>query len=379
MSRRIALLSKYPPLEGGIAAKTYWIARGLAARGHDVHVITDATNAGGEYRIAEAETDPHRLPNLHIHRPEMQIPWHLPEDNERALALLDLTVRVIRENDIEVLDTGYLVPYGIVGHLTKLQTGVPHVMRHGGSDLEKFLKQGVLGTLLDDAIAGADVVITDERNRSLLEPKASRVVVQPPYVPDETSFRPRGDGEHKRRLAVIGKINYHWEHKGLGVIAEIMQGLTGEFECQIVGQGKGISRFREGLPSDVVSSLMWRPFVPPWGMPDLLRDLDAVFIFESGLPHPVFSNLALEAMCSGVGIISDQADFADTYRDIVDLSENGVVVVSPSDVRGAAKGIGRWVQERATTEHATHHQVSYPDYLGASEATYDRVLSLGWS
>ena len=51
MSYTIALLSKYPPLEGGIAAKTYWLARGLAGRGHMVHVITHAPEAGREYQI----------------------------------------------------------------------------------------------------------------------------------------------------------------------------------------------------------------------------------------------------------------------------------------------------------------------------------------
>ena len=49
MPYKIALLSKYPPLEGGIAAKTYWLARGLAARGHEIHVITHGISSGREY------------------------------------------------------------------------------------------------------------------------------------------------------------------------------------------------------------------------------------------------------------------------------------------------------------------------------------------
>jgi hypothetical protein len=99
-----------------------------------------------------------------------------------------------------------------------------------------------------------------------------------------------------------------------------MRQLTGRFECLVVGQGKGLNDFQNSLGSDTVNNLNWRPFVPPWEMPDLLRQLDAVFIFESGLPHPVFSNLALEAICSGVGIITDRADFAETYQNLVSIN-----------------------------------------------------------
>ncbi len=71
--------------------------------------------------------------------------------------------------------------------------------------------------------------------------------------------------------------------------------------------------FQQSLEPETVSSFKWRPFVVPWEMPHLLNQLDGIFIFESGLPHPVVSNLALEAICSGVGIITDRADFAERY------------------------------------------------------------------
>ena len=98
MSYKIAFLSKYPPLEGGVAAKTYWLARGLALRGHVVHVVTHGASAGQEYRIRDDECCSPPTPNLWVHRPTNEMPWHIPEDNEHALALLDLTVKVIREH-----------------------------------------------------------------------------------------------------------------------------------------------------------------------------------------------------------------------------------------------------------------------------------------
>lgn len=376
MSYTIALLSKYPPLEGGIAAKTYWLARGLAGRGHMVHVITHAPEAGRECQIQGYESDPDVVPNLSVHRPEDVIPWHTPEDDENTLALLDLTTKVVHEHRVQILDTGYLVPYGIIGHLARMSTGVRHVVRHGGSDLEKFLTKRVLGTLLDESIASADAVITEERHRHLFEPKSFHVFCHPAYVPDETKFTPNRDHRSRRRLAAIGKINYHWQYKGLDLVAKIMQQLSGQFECQIMGQGKGFHDFQNSLNSDAVSTLIWRPFVPPWEMPDVLSRLDAVFIFESSLPHPVFSNLALEAICSGIGIITDHPDFTKVYQSLANITDNQILVVPPSEPSSAAKLITGWVRERACSRQPSRQLVSYTEYMSLTEAVYDSVLNV---
>ena len=375
MPYKIALLSKYPPLEGGIAAKTYWLARGLAKRGHSIHVVTHGVSAGQEYQIQGAENLPETMPNLSVHRLPDETPWHIPGDKEYALTLLDTTLSVIRKHKIQILDTGYLVPYGIVGHLAKLITGVRHIVRHGGSDLEKFLKKRVLGALLDEAIASADVVITGKGGEKTLGAIASNLAYQPAYVPDESVFRPHVSQQPRWRLATIGKINYHWEYKALNSIVDIMVQLAPQFECLIVGQGKGLADFRQSLSPKISASLKWTPFVPPWQMPNLLNQLDAIFVFESKLPHPVESNLVLEAVCSGVGIITDRPDFAETYRDLVTLSKNQVIVVSPAEASSSAQRIAQWVQERVRTKLSSHQLISFQEYLAATERTYTRVLA----
>jgi glycosyltransferase involved in cell wall biosynthesis len=304
------------------------------------------------------------------------MPWHLPEDREQSLALLDLTTGVIQEHQVQIVDTGYLVPYGIVGHLAKISTGVHHVMRHGGSDLEKFLKRKILETVLREALSKADAVITDSQHKGLFEPMAAYLVCQPPYVVDTAVFRPRDDNQRPRwRLASIGKINYHWQHKGLQPVAEIMSTLKDRFECWIVGQGNGMLDFQRSLSQKVSSSIHWRPFVPPWEMPSLLNQLDAIFIFESGLPHPLISNLAAEAMCCGIGIITDRPDFAQTYRGLVTTDASQVLLVSPSEPSSASEMIAQWVAQRANKRQPSCQLVSYEEYISANEAVYEEVLS----
>jgi len=373
MQHRIAFLSKYPPIEGGIAARTYWLARGLAAKGHEVHVITHGTGAAGQYQIEQAENPPDALPNLKIHRCENVIPWHIPEDKETVISLLDLTLDLVKRNAIEVLDSGYLVPYGIIGCLARELTGACHVIRHGGSDLEKFLKNGVFPTLLADSIASSDMVVTNHADEANFKSMTSNVISIPSYIPDETAFHPNKDSYLKHgRLAFIGKVNYHWEHKALGKISAIMECLVPEYECLIVGQGNGLSNFRQSLTASLCAAIQWKTFVAPWSMPELLWNIDAIFVFESMLPYKTISNLALEATWSGVGIITDNPRFADMYADTVSLTCDQVLVVAPDEPMESAAKIKAWLHRRKRT--APMSAVTFNEYVALNENVYASLL-----
>ncbi len=372
MSHRLALLSRYPPIEGGIAAKTYWLARGLAERGHEVHVITHAESAGGEYRV-RGNSEGQQDGQIIVHRSDSEVPWHIPEDREQTLNLLDLVVRTVERYGIEIIDSGYLVPYGIAGDLARRMLGVRHVMRHGGSDVEKFLRRGILGRLLDAAISNADTVVTESTHQHIFRELGGKLVLQPAYVPDGKAFSPVQDGNTRGRLGFIGKINYYRQHKRLREIAEIMSLLSGEFECWVVGQGNGLRQFREDLGDGLSSRFHWHPFVLPRDMPELLCQLDAIFVLESALPHPVVSNLVMEAMCTGVGVLTDRADLLDTYRDLFAAGDDHVLVVSCDQPQSAADEIRSWVCSRMRLPAATQ-MFTFERYLSSNEELYTSLL-----
>jgi hypothetical protein len=48
---RICIIGKFPPIQGGISMRTYWSAQGLAALGHEVHVVTNAKEAVAPFRM----------------------------------------------------------------------------------------------------------------------------------------------------------------------------------------------------------------------------------------------------------------------------------------------------------------------------------------
>ena len=110
-------------------------------------------------------------------------------------------------------------------------------------------------------------------------------------------------------------------------------------------------------------------------MPRLLSQLDAIFIFESELPHSAISNLALEAICLGIGIITDRVNFIETYRDIVEIDKNQIVVVSPSESASSAAMIKQWIKDREHDKYFSRPLVNFQEYLSANENLYASILS----
>ena len=57
-------------------------------------------------------------------------------------------------------------------------------------------------------------------------------------------------------------------------------------------------------------------------------------------------------------------DFAETYRDIVEIDKNQVIVISLSESSSAAEVISQWVKGRAQNIQSSHQLVSYIIILG---------------
>ena len=98
-------------------------------------------------------------------------------------------------------------------------------------------------------------------------------------------------------------------------------------------------------------------------------------MFDSKLPHPTKSNIVLEAICSGVGLITDRPDFIETYQDIVALNSGQVMLVSPSEITSFSETITKWIREQSSVKQIPHQLVSYQDYLLSTEKIYENSLN----
>jgi len=306
------------------------MARGFAERGIETHVVTNANCIEKEYRINDIFSD--SPPNLHVHFIDPDFPWHIPDSQLYVPRLLDRTLQLIKKSRIDLIDIGYLIPYGIVGYLVFKIAGIPYVLRHGGSDLEKFLRKGVLGDLLKEVIINASAIITDDQNKETFQGLNSKIFVAPRYIPDEKYFKPTSTQHSKPTFAYIGKINYHWRHKGLHRVADIFQDLKGDYRLFFVGQGKGLNDFSKFVTGYGLINTEFRQFVHPANMIHLLNQIDFLIYFNKDDPIKDFSNIFCEALCSGVKILTDDSIDLTIYSEYISFPEAQIIKLPINDL-----------------------------------------------
>ncbi|MEI6153037.1 MAG: glycosyltransferase [Deltaproteobacteria bacterium] len=378
---RIVVISKYPPTEGGIASKTYWLARSLAERGHTIHIVTDKVGVDSEY-CEYPYSEETGVENISVHRPTGEIPWHIPNDMHTDLDLLNTAVKVIEDSKADVIDTGYLIPYGLLGNLASRITGAPFILRHGGSDINKFLKAGIWETLLREAFEKAALVITDKNNYDTVSRLSDRVKILPPYVPDPNVFKPsETTNKEVPVFALIGKANYYWRHKGWHKVVEILQQLTTKFKLIVVSQGIGFKEFKRYFEENIGEDVEWRSFCHLSEMPALLNSIDGMFILYEDLPFPAFSNLFLETLICGKTVITDRSEILQSYKNeglSIERFVENVIQIPANDAGTAARIISEHFKEATAPVKTTQSDqaISKEDYLSYIRENEKAILSV---
>ncbi len=341
---RVCIISKFPPIQGGISSKTYWLARGLAEKGVVVHVVTNADCVEKEYRIEDGA--PEQSPNVTVHNIIPDIPWHIPNSELYVPRLLDKALEVVGKNKIDVIDTNYLIPYGIVGYIVSTITGIPYVLRHGGSDLAKFMQAGVFKNLLERVIRNATTVITDEKNKALFEGINPNIAILPRYIPNEQYFHPFPVSHKTPTFAYIGKINHYWKYKSLDKIVDIFSGIKEDHKLILVGQGKGILDFQQYVDRQGLKNHEFKKFVHPVQMPHLLGNIDYLLYFEKNNPIKDFSNIVCEALWSGIPVITDETfDLTDYTKFINVVQEEQILSLDLDDTKSAQSQINMIIRK----------------------------------
>jgi glycosyltransferase involved in cell wall biosynthesis len=376
---RIVCICKYPPLEGGIAAKTFWLCRALTERGHTVHVVTDSEDIDAGYCSLGPDVD-NSQNNIYVHRPQEKIPWHIPNAPHRDLALLNTTLEVIDRYGADIIDTGYLIPYGLVGCLAGQITKVPFLLRHGGSDLNKFVEKGIWRNLIMKAFKNTASVITDQEHLMKLFELSKNVVAIPPYVPNPYFFKPGTVEKVKPTLALIGKANYYWRHKGWHRAIEIMRALGDSFHFLVVSQGIGLTDFKSYVEQHLKFPIEWRGFVHPMEMPQLIRSVSGIFALQRDLPFLAFSNLVMEAMYSNVTVITDKPDMIQGLREhglFIDSESRNVLVIQDDDPDKAAETITNYFKQPVPEQvEISQREFDYTAYIQKNEETILSVIAI---
>src|SRR5882724_2208059 len=146
---RICFVGKYPPIQGGVSSSTYWAVRGLAERGHQVYVVTNASEVETRYRLQLDAADLDHLEAsfisgglVRVFQPERGTTRisHIPLSNPFVSKLAGMATQVIREFSCEVVVGSYFEPYGVAAAMAAHWTSSSLILEHAGSDLDRLMR-----------------------------------------------------------------------------------------------------------------------------------------------------------------------------------------------------------------------------------------------
>lgn len=332
---KLLLVGKYPPIQGGVSASTYWTAHALAKRGHEVHVLTNSASVEPTYKLHLFDDDSSRLEyrsglgSVTLHqieplRPYSYIPWTQPYLTLLAGAAIDLAHQI----SPDLILGWYLEPYGVAAAIAAKAARLPLALRHAGSDISRLAMSPHLRRCYQWAIQDAAVVLTtpgsrdalkslhpNDGNTSLLTgarlPEAFREGVMPADLalyaskfPDWLSQLSISD-ETKCALARMNQKTEDRDAITVGIYGKVGR-FKGSFELiaalSALSAGRRINLFiipTGNLPmlqqffdqllryEGTFHSVHLLPPLAPWRIPGFIRACDAVFFLENNFPVPI--------------------------------------------------------------------------------------------
>lgn len=360
---KICMISKYPPIEGGVSSRAYWTAKALGELGHEVHVVTNALEVEEEYREEFDLSDPNYQPkNVYVHStdPSPTIkanPSHIPFSKMYCEKLASLAIKVIEEYNIDLIDSRYLVPYGVAGYIAKTMTGIPQIISHAGSDLQRLYPSHYLNTLLEKMLKKADKIVTTPETTAFLTnlgiPATKISTLSQVYV-DTNAFNPQVKSCDLKphitnqkyfpgipTIAYIGKITHHFETKGLPELIKACSKINEDCFLLFVANGNKLEEFKALIETEgLTEKTLFMPFVPPWQMPSILKSCTCVVALENS-NSPVLSRhvpvLPAEAIATGKCVLMSKElhkkepySNLENYKDALEVDAQDICAIQES-------------------------------------------------
>jgi glycosyltransferase involved in cell wall biosynthesis len=424
---KVCMIGKYPPIQGGVSMQNYWIAHGLAERGHQIYLVTNADEVEPEYRMYVEEDDKQWFEprfeevggfvNLrNSERFNARRMSHIPQSNPYVTKLASIATDIVRQYDCELIYSYYFEPYGMAGYLASIWTGKPLVIQHAGSDLDRLMNAGDLATAYKQMLSAADFLVTkrplvsrfiaigvDENKISsdmpfgiptkLFNPDAPTMDVvvllqtAAAHINDVLKWHANPIDMSKPTIGIYGKVGlFKGSYDLVAALSKLKkEGL--DFNFLAMTQGSQIEQFRNAVKENQLEQKTWiLPFLPHWRVPGFIRACTAVCFLERDFPITIHGPTVPREViaCGKCLLLSGEIVKKQFYRDELIHEENLLVVNDPKD-RDELSGLLRHVieePEAAARIGAEGHKVStrierFAEFINGYERLFSACCAPG--
>ena len=329
---------------GGSAMVAVGLARQLAARGHDVHVIARAAPPG--------LTPPPPGVTLHCLRDDdddvttgLDVDWTPAQLRQLAVRL----ATVVRDHDLQVVHFHYAVPFAWVVRDAVRRLGAARPAVVGtlhGTDVSVFGRRHGVRRRLAPALANLDALTTVSHHHAALAARVFGLSELPDVIPnfvDLDRFPPRAlppEGT-RPRIAHISNFRPVKEPESMARIADRVLA-TAPAELWLVGSGEMMPEVETILEARIAQGLV-RRFGVRLDVEAILPQTDLLLVSSR---MESFCLVALEAMASGVPVAAPR------IGGLPELVEDGVsgLLYERGDEEGATRLILEYLGSRELQE-----------------------------
>jgi len=294
---KILLIGKFPPMQGGIATKTYWLFKELEKKGFDFRSVTVETE---DYSIKGNNYNRSKTTVLKLKKS----PWHIPESELIGDRILSIALRIAESFNPDVIETNYLWPFCMPSVMVADILGKPLIIRHAGSDIQKFINDNKYRAIMKIYFKRATVVATNHTVRHSIKKicdNYEKLNCLRRYIPNPEIFKP-AKTEKIYDILFAGKINFKWNLKGINYLIDLIKhrGLKSLF---VIG-----GKFKDEIldiikQTETNNTIEVRDFVPPNLMPSIYNSCKYVWSWDEKESVEDFSNIIWEALFSGTSCI----------------------------------------------------------------------------
>ena len=298
---RVLLIGKYPPLQGGVAARYFWLFEALK-REYDFNfkVITVAKPP----YVASLDNNELSDTVKVLSVKEDTCPWFIPNCDLVTQRIANAALMLIAQERFDIIECNYLVPFLPAAYIVSTIAHIPLVVRPAGSDYHKFIRHKEFAVVIKEQFKHAQSIILPQDRLAdftrLYSPSiTNKVKVLPRYIPDPQFFS-FTIAKSPDKILLTGKINKFWRLKGIDLLMKTLQD-NSNIKLRCIVNGSHLDEFKSFIYSNIDSTRveLIDSFVTPIHMPEEIRNSVAVWnvLMAGGIED--FPNTHSEAVFSG--------------------------------------------------------------------------------
>jgi len=375
---KIGIISKYPPIEGGVSSEIYWLAKYLGEKDVDVVVVTDSWAVEEDFRenIMYDELDKLQPKNVELYQVDpisLKKKKQAGKGGNSETLLFSMGLEVDEKEEPDIWYSHYLFPYGITSYFVSKKTEKPLILRHAGSDKELLGHSEYLPLI---KIIKDSKIISASEEMNLLTGKL--IDINKNFLcslPEEFNLKQKTYKE----VPTIGLIGKESPTKRWRELMEGLENVDEDFSLQFIMNNE--EKIGNCMSRDLKDKTEFISFVPPWKMPKFYENIDILYCGEKGFYIPDHKPMVpLEGMSAGTCVcLSDE--LYGKYKDIYNLkSGEDVVVLNTLDSKDIGEKIseiieGRkyeWIGKNGKEKYTVKNE--YKDYIRFMKDVFEEQI-----